>query len=56
MYRMRAIITLGLHTFYQLFKVQKHFFKGLFLKILAVCMVSIQERVMMVRNAHTVHR
>ena len=29
-YRTRAIITRGLYTFYQLFEVQKRFFKGLF--------------------------
>ena len=29
-YRTRAIITRGLYTFYQLFKVQKYFFKELF--------------------------
>jgi hypothetical protein len=28
-YRMRANITRGLYTFYPLFEVQKHFFKGL---------------------------
>ena len=48
-YRTRAIITRGLYTFYPLFEVQKRFFKGFFLKILALCMVSIQERVMMAR-------
>jgi hypothetical protein len=48
-YRTRAIITRGLYNFYPLFEVQKRFFKGFFLKILALCMVSIQERVMMAR-------
>ena len=46
-YRTRAIITRGLFTFYPLFEVQKTFFQGvLFLKILALCMISIQERVL----------
>ena len=49
MYRTRAIITRGLYTFYPLFEVQKRFSRGFFLKILALCMVSIQERVMMAR-------
>ena len=40
-YRTRAIITRGLYSFYPLFEVQKRFFKGLYLKILALCMVSI---------------
>ena len=40
-YRTRAIITRGLFTFYPLFEVQKRFIKLLFLKILALCMVSI---------------
>ena len=39
-YRTRAIITRGLYSFYPLFGVQKRFF----LKILDLCMVSIQER------------
>ena len=42
--RTRAIITRGLYTFYPLFEVQKHFFRGL-LSILALCMVSNQEPV-----------
>ena len=42
-YRMRAIITRCLYTFYPLFEVQKRFIRGFFLKILALCMVSIQE-------------
>ena len=46
-YRTRAIITRGLYTFYPLFEVQKRFFKGFFfLKILALCMVSIRERLL----------
>ena len=44
MYRTRTIITRGLYTFYSLFEVQKRFLRGFFLKILALCMVSIQER------------
>jgi hypothetical protein len=43
-YRTRAIIIRGLYTFYHLFEVKKCFFKVFFLKILALCMVSIQER------------
>ena len=43
-YHTRIIITRNLYTFYPLFEVQKRFFKGLFLKILALCMVSIQEQ------------
>ena len=39
-YRTRAIITRGLYSFYPLFEVQKRFFKGFFLKILDLCMVS----------------
>ena len=55
-----AIITRGLYTFYPLFEVQKRFLRSFFLKILALCMVSIQERVMMariryVRRKHIVH-
>ena len=42
-YHEHAIITRGLNTFYPLFEIQKRFFKGLFLKILTLCMVSIQE-------------
>ena len=42
-YRTRTIIIRGWYTFYPLFEVQKRFFKGFFLKILALCMVSIQE-------------
>ena len=43
-YRTRAIITRGLYIFYQLFEGQKHFLRDFFRKILALCMVSIQER------------
>ena len=46
-YRKRAIITRGLYTFF--LKSKKVFSRGFFLKILALCMVSIQERVMMAR-------
>ena len=43
---MRAIITRGLYTFYPVFEGQKRLFKELFFhKILTLCMVSIQERV-----------
>ena len=52
-YHTCAIIPRSLYSFYPLFEVQKRFFKGLVLKILALCMVSIQERVMMV-PAHMV--
>ena len=43
-YRTRAIITRGLYIFYPLFEGQKPFLRGFFHKILALCMVSIQER------------
>ena len=43
-YHMRAIITRGLYTFYPLFQVQKRFLRSFLFKILALCMVSIQER------------
>ena len=43
-YRTRAIITRGLYIFYPLFEGQKRFFKEVFLKILPLFMVSIQER------------
>ena len=43
-YRTRAIITRGLYTFYPPFEVQKVFSRVFFLKLLALCMVSIQER------------
>ena len=44
-YRGRAIITRGLYTLNPLFEGQKRFFK----KTLPLCMVSIQERVIMAR-------
>ena len=43
-YRTRAIIIHGLYTFYPRFEVQTCFFTGIFLEILALCMVSIQEQ------------
>ena len=48
-YRTRAIITRGLYTFYSIFEVQKRLFKEFFfvVKILVLCRISIQERVMM---------
>ena len=47
-YRTRAIITRGLYILNPLFKGQKRVFKELFFrKILALCTVGIQERVMM---------
>ena len=53
---MRAIITRGLYTFYPVFEGQKRLFKELFFhKILTLCMVSIQERVMMA-SVRCVHR
>ena len=52
-YRMRAIITRGFHTFYLLIEDQKRFSRGFFLEILALCMISIQERVMMARVRYT---
>ena len=48
-YRTRAIITRGLYIFYPLFEGQKCFLRGFFHKILALCMVSNQERVIMAR-------
>ena len=45
-YRTRAIITRSLYSFYPFFEVQKRFFNSLF-SCLRLCMVSIQERVMM---------
>jgi hypothetical protein len=45
-YRTRNIIIRGLYSFYPLFKIQKVFSRGFFLKILALCMVSIQERLL----------
>ena len=44
-YRTRAIITHGLYVLNPLFEGQKRLNKGFFLKILALCMFSIQERV-----------
>ena len=49
MYRTRAIITRRLYTFYPIYEDQKRFLRNFFCKILALCMVSIQERVMMAR-------
>ena len=49
MYRMRAIIARGLYTFVHFLKSKNVFSMGFFLKILALCMVSIQERVIVVR-------
>ena len=44
-YRTRGIIARGWYTFCPLFEVKRGLFKGLsFLKILVLCMVSIQER------------
>ena len=43
-YAHHYIATRGLYTFYPLFEVQKRFLRGFFLKILALCLVSIQER------------
>ena len=48
-YRMHAIITHSLYNFYPLFDVQKCFSRGFFLRILALGMVRIQERVMIAR-------
>ena len=48
----RAIINRGLYTFYPLFEVEKHFLRFFFLKILALCMVSIQEeRIIVARDS-----
>ena len=41
--RMRTIITRGLYTFTHFLKSKNVFSRGFFLKILALCMVSIQE-------------
>ena len=49
MYRTRAIITRGLYTFYLIFEDQKRFLRSFFRKIMTLCTVSIQERVMMAR-------
>ena len=45
-YTVRAplYLTRGLYIFYPLFEGQKRFLRGFFHKILALCMVSIQER------------
>ena len=43
-YRTRAIITQGLYISNPLFEGQKRLFKGLFLRILVLHMVSIQEQ------------
>jgi hypothetical protein len=48
-YRMRAIITRSLYTFYPIFEDQKRFLRSFFRKILTLCMVSIQERVIVAR-------
>jgi hypothetical protein len=57
-YRTRAIMTRGLYILNSLFEGQKRFFKEFFQKILALCVVSIQERVMMahVRYFMYMHR
>ena len=46
---MRAIITRGLYTFYSILEGKKRFLRSFFRKILPLCTVSIQERVMMAR-------
>jgi hypothetical protein len=43
-YHMRVIITRGLYILNPYFENQTPFFKEIFLKILPLCMVSIQER------------
>ena len=48
-YRTRAIITRGLYIFYPIFGGQKHFLRSFFRKILTLCTVSIQERVIVAR-------
>ena len=48
-YRTRAIITCSLYTFYPMFEDQKHFLRSFFRKILTLCTVSIQERVIVAR-------
>ena len=52
-YRTRTIITRGLYTFYPLFEVQKRFSRNIFLKILALCMVGIQDRFLVKSGART---
>ena len=49
-YRTRAIITCGLYIFYPILEGQKHFLRSFFRKIVLLCTVSIQERVMMART------
>ena len=48
-YRTRAIITHGLYIFSHFLKVKNVFLMMFFQEILPLCMVSIQERVMMAR-------
>ena len=48
MYCTHTIITCGLHTFYSSFEDQIHLFKNFYHKFLTLCVVSIQERVMIV--------
>ena len=48
-YRTRVILTRGLNIFYPILKGKKVFLTSFFHKILPLCMVSIQERVMMAR-------
>ena len=43
-YRTRTIIARDLYTFYSIFENQNRFLRGFLHKILALCMVSIQER------------
>ena len=53
MYRTRAIQSRGLYNFYLIFEDQFFVFKEfLFQKILSLCMVNIQKRVMMARVRH----
>ena len=47
-YRTRAIITRGLYTFYPILEGQKRL-RSFFCKILTLCTISIQERVMKAR-------
>ena len=58
MYRTRAIITRGLYIFYPIMEGQKRFLRSVFRKFLPLCMVSIQERVIMarIRYVHTTGR
>ena len=48
-YHMRAIITRGLYTFYPIFEGPKRFLRSCIRKILTLCTVSIQERVIVAR-------